>query len=227
MATTDDITKAAKSKGTETLPPPGHGRDEALRMRQDSLEREIEEMARVRFMEAIDPSKFTHLDNEIAAYAHAGATIPHARPDRVYCWVEWNTRLPSDHGQHVMSKQSEGWELVHENDPDASGVTPCTITPEGHIRWGSCVLMSCDRTRYIHVQAMHRARQMMIEGQHMNASTLVELGEKYGVTVHTDLPPETIRRAQQQHRIRQQHQAAWSRIDQRLRNGTAHVPSAH
>lgn len=222
MATTEEIKQAAKAKGTESLPPAGYGRNETLRMRQDDLDREIEERSNALFLAAIDPAKFGHIDNEIAQYAQRDGAVPHARPDYKYCWVEYNQRNPSDHGQHLLANQQEGWECVHEGDDDAQGVAPVTETPEGYLRWGSVILMRIQRDRYVTIQATRRARQKLIEGQHMDASHIVELGHRYGVEIHTSLPPETIQRAKMQHRMKLTQQQAWQRIDRKLRDGTAH-----
>ena len=218
MSSPEEILKASKLKGTETLPPAGHGRREALVRRQVALEQEIEERASISFLHAIDPAKFGHIDNEIAQLALDGSDVPNARDDYCYSWIEWNERSPSDHGQHLMRAQGVGYEFVHAADPDAKGMDKSRTTPDERVRWGTAVLMRIPRTRYIHLKVAALTRQKIIEGQHMNAKTLVEMGERYNVNVLTHLPAETMSRARMLYDI-QKRQSAMGRIDKQLRTG--------
>ena len=226
MATNEEIQKAADTPGTDALPAAGHGRREALLLRQARLDREIEERSEAIFIDAIDPAKFRSVDNEIAAFAMDGSDVPNQRADYAYCWVEWNERLPSDHGQHVEAAQFRGFEFVRKSDVEFKGLDRCRVTPEGYIRWGSTLLMRCPRDRFVQFQAMLRAQQKIRAGEHLQPTRIVELGEKYGVKVHTELSPEAIARARQQYDIQQRQQQAWKRIDRRLRDGLpGHFPA--
>lgn len=217
----------SETPAVQSLPAAGYGRREALRIRQENLDREIETRAVSEFMHAIDPSKFHSIDNEIAALYTDGSDVPNQRPDRCYCWVEWNERLPSDHGQHVQAKQSEGWKFVTKDMNDAQCIARAVITPEGYIRWGSTVLMWIERDRYVHIQALLNAHQKMIEGQQFSAPTLVAMGAKYGIDVRTELPPDVVSRAKAKYDAQVRQQRAWKNIDQQLRTGLpGHFPSS-
>ena len=61
----EDVEKAVKEKGEETLPPAGYERDEALKIRQDNLDEEAERLAEQMFLGAI-PEKYKEIDYEIA-----------------------------------------------------------------------------------------------------------------------------------------------------------------
>ncbi len=206
MATKDEIKEDAQSEGATKLAT-GHGRREAERMRQDTLDQKIDELSDKILLNSIDPSKM-ELDNEIAFVAHDASHIPNQRPDYHYCWVEWSQKNPSDHGQHVDFKLNEGWELVRKSDQEFDGLERCTTTPEGYIRWGSTVLCRVKLEVYIQIRARYLAIQKQRRGDAMNASRLLELGDKYGVKVFNHLDPFTLQRVQQRHNARKMAQAS-------------------
>lgn len=224
QSTEEKLNAAVKGKGPETLPPAGYLRQEALRRREDALQRQIEELSNKYLIHSIDPSKFTDLDPEIVQFALDGSDIPNRQPGYEYLWVEYNTRNPSDHGEHVTSALMVGYKLVTENDPEAKGLDHASFTGEGYIRWGSGLLARIPQERYITLRAKERADSRLRQGYHLDASKLVELSERHNVKIHTELPPEAIAHARQQYAMRQRQQKAWNRIDTRLREGTAHLP---
>jgi len=221
----EEVQAAVETQGTDTLPPAGHWRKEALIRRQAQLEQQIEEKANQMLVGAIDASKMD-IDPEIAFGAQDHSVIGNHKSDYHYTWVEWNERLPSDHGQHMEAARSMGYEPVRATDEDGrSAGDRFRITPEGWIRWGSCIYMRISRQRYITVMAMRRAEQMSRRGDEMNATRLVELGDRYGVKVHTNLPEDVMQRARQQHEsqkriaaIRLNNPFASAAIDRNLRN---------
>lgn len=227
----EEVEASLAQTGTESLPPAGHWRNEALKRRGDNLEATIEARAQQLFIESLDPSKMT-IDNEIA-YAHRDASaLQHAKVGYHYKWVEYSQSNPSDRGQHIDNARMIGYEPVREKDSDAKGLTDrCYITPEGYIRWGSTILMRIKEEVFIEHMALVKARAMRRRGDAMNAERLVELGDKYGVKVHTELSSEVMQRAQQRHQhmqrvmaVRSTNQQAMRNIDRRLRAGNAHLP---
>ena len=193
-------------------------------MRRDTLDRQIEEQAERLLLESIDPNKL-RVDREIA-WALDVSDVPHALDGFEYLLVEWNTRNPSDHGQHVEHARVMGWTPVRTDDPDGQGLERCQETPEHHIRWGSTILMRLPQTRYIELKARERLRLLQMQGKGTNAEHLVELGEKFGVPVHSELPEDIMRRARQRYQARQQvvnmqfnNPAATQAIDAQLRRG--------
>lgn len=227
MNKAEKLDAAVKGKGPESLPPLGYMRQEALKMREDNLNREIDELSDKLLLYSIDPSKLHDIDPEIAAVAYYDESdVPNAQPDRVYQWVEYSTRNPSDHGQHLTRAQSQGYKFITEHDPEAKGMHHCTFTSEGYLRWGSLLLMWIPRERYVNLRAISRRDAKQRRGEHLDATKLVELGDKYGVQVHTELPAEAMRQAKQQLAMRKRREAAIKRIDQRLRDGTAHLPGS-
>lgn len=237
MATKDDIQRAAaapvietrkrdvpnESPGTDALPPPGHGRDEVLRMRNDQLQELIEKKAEAKAFGLLDP-RVLQPDNEIAAGAHEMTDITNAKADRHYCWVECGIR--DTQTSHVHRKQMEGFRFVDADDPECPDVPR---NPSGHRRLGTAVLMWCPIERWIDIRSDEHALALRQRGDMNNGDRLLEIAQSHGVKVNVignwnQLSPEAQQMAYQRFAIQnREREKAYQRIDRQLRDGTAHL----
>jgi hypothetical protein len=237
VATPDEIKRAAEAPvtetrkadalgetlGTATLPPPGYGRDEALRMRQDRLQQLIQERGEQIAFGLLDPQHLK-VDAEIARYYADILAVAPTQPDRMYCWVE--TGIRDNRPEHVHHKQMQGWKFVTCEDPECPAVPR---TAEGYRRLGTTVLMWIDIERYVEIKAHEHAVALRQRGDMQSADRMVEVAARHGAQVKiienwNQLSPEARQLAEQRFSMRQrQLQRTWEHIDQELRGGTAHL----
>src|ERR1044071_2324428 len=133
MATKEEIQKAVESKGTDTLPPAGYGRDEALRRRSAMLEQAIDQASEQYLIASLDPALlqpdpyFLHHQDEMG--------IPHGDFEHYeYLWAETSHR-----GHHIDLAKRGGYEPVRKDDPD--GADFMQYSPEGYPLVGSTILL--------------------------------------------------------------------------------------
>lgn len=239
MASKDDIQQAAKAPvvetgkagpggetpGTESLPPPGYSRREVTRMRADRLQQLVEERAEQIAFGLLDPA-VNQIDPEIAYYYADILDIRHPHPERMYCWVE--TGKFNNHPEHVHNKQAQGWKFVNglEGDKECPSVP---MTPEGHRRIGTAVLMWISIERWVELRAHEHARYLRQRGDMSSADRMLEVAHKHGAQVKIienwgQLSSESRALAEQRFTQRQRVlQTARDRIDRELRAGTAHL----
>lgn len=237
MATKDEITRAANDTvtehrkkdapdsglGTDTLPPAGYGRQEALRMRHDRLQQLIQERGEQIAFGMVDPSKL-NVDPEIVRYYADILAVTNPQPNRQYCWVECGMR--DNHPEHVHNKQMQGWQFVNEDDPECPNVPR---SPMGHRRLGTAVLMWIDIERWVEIKAHEYAAALRQRGDMNSADRMLEAAQRHGMQVRiienwSQLSPESRALAEQRFTQRQRTlQQTRDRIDQELRNGTAHL----
>lgn len=215
----EEIKEAAESKGTETLPPKGWKRDEALKMRQDDLDAEAEELAARLLVGAID-EKYLSIDPHIA-YRHSFLEVTDKRDDMAYCWANYI----NDNGSQVMRKKMLGWETVTGTGTDSPECQDRDIiAADGTRQVGDVLLMRIPRDHAIVLKAQERADSLRRRAQYMNPEYLVELGTRYGLKVHTDLPDElkqTIERrsAARQRQAERTIQGAYRMLGRQLEGG--------
>ena len=237
MATPEDIRRAAEAPvtearerdtpgetpGTATLPPPGYGRNEVLRMRQDRLQQLIQERGEQIAFGLLDP-RHMKTDHEIARYYADIIAVTPAQPDRMYCWVETGVR--DNHPEHAHHKQIEGWKFVTAEDPECPAI-PRTV--EGYRRLGTTVLMWIDLERYVEIKAHEYAAALKQRGDMGSADRMLEVAARHGAQVRvienwSQLSPEARQLAEQRFAMRRRElERTWDHIDQELRGGTAHL----
>ena len=214
--------RSATTPGTTALPPPGHSRDEVLRMRQDHLQQLIQQRGEQIAFGLLDP-RHLKVDPDIARYYADILQVTPAKADRIYCWVE--TGLRNNHPEHVHHKQMQGWLFVLENDAECPDLPR---TPEGHRRLGTTVLMWLDIERYVELKAHEHAAALKQRGDINNADRMLDIAAKHGAQVKiienwNQLSPESRTIAEQRFSQRQRAlKQTWDHIDQELRGGTAH-----
>ena len=238
MASKDDILKAAsaavlegkgqdvpqgETTGTATLPPPGHSRNEVLRMRQDRLQQLIQERGEQMAFGVLDP-RTLDIDPEIARHYADILAVSHAKADRIYCWVE--TGKFNNHPEHVHHKQMQGWNFVGPDDPECPNIPR---SPEGYRKLGTTLLMWLDIEKYVNLRATEHASALRQRGDLGNADRMLEVAARHGASVNVienwgQLSPESRALAERRFALRQRSlQQAHQRIDQELRAGTAHL----
>lgn len=244
MATKDDITQAAhapvteiskkdaallasqqaqEGSGASTLPPAGYGRNEALRMRHDRLQKLIQERGEQIAFGLVDPNAL-RVDPDIARYYADILAVTPSNPDRMYCWVE--TGMRDNHPEHVHHKQMQGWDFVLRDDPECPHVPR---TPEGHRRLGTTKLMWISLERYVEIKAHEHAAALRQRGDLGSADRMLEIASRHGAQVKIienwgQLSPESRALAEQRFAMRtRQLEQARDHIDDQLRNGTAHL----
>jgi hypothetical protein len=176
------------------LPPPGHKRQETLKQRTDTLAEAAESQPIER--ERIDPKNFK-IDREIAAKIVDGALeVSNAQPGYKYCWA----RFGKGQMDQVQAKRSirvrdaEGtlyavWEVVSGDMPESRE----NRNVEGLRVIGDTLLMRALEDRYAAVEAYEaELRRRQQEGVNNN---LISKGERYGITVHTDVNSPVLQRA--------------------------------
>lgn len=238
MATKDQINEAAQAPvlevrkgdrpqgntpGTATLPPPGYGRQEVLKMRQDRLQQLIQERGEQIAFGLLDESKLK-VDPDIARYYADILAVSSPQPDRQYCWVE--TGIRDNHPEHVHNKQMQGWHFVLPEDPECPDVPR---TPQGYRRLGTTVLMWIELERWVEIKAHEYAAALRQRGDMASADRMLEVAQRHGAQVKvienwSQLSPESRQLAEQRFVQRQRSlEQAWNKIDQELRGGTAHL----
>lgn len=212
-----------ETPGVSTLPPPGHSRDEVLRMRRDQLQQLIQTRGEQIAFGLLDP-RHLKVDPDIARYYADILQVTPAQSDRIYCWVE--TGLRNNHPEHVHHKQMQGWNFVLGSDPECPHLPR---TPEGHRRLGTTVLMWLDIEHYVELKAHEHAAALKQRGDINNADRMLDIAARHGAQVKiienwNQLSPESRAMAEQRFSQRQrQLQRTWEHIDQELRGGTAHL----
>ena len=215
-STDAEIQAAAKAKGTDSLPPAGWKRDEALKLRKVSLEEEAEWLAEQMIVGEI-PDKFRELDREIVQKLDR-LDVEDKRNDMHYVWVNFQ----SDHGQHVERKKLLGYEVVSgagDDCPEAQGL----ITEDGTRRIGDVLLMRIPKERAVYIMAMHRKQSLERRGVLRNPEALAEMAYKHtggAIKVHTQLSDEHKRIAEQRVALRyQQMQRSFEQLGRKLEGG--------
>ena len=224
MATRQEIDKAVESKGTETLPPPGYGRQEAMRRRQAKLDKAIDELSEMDLIGSLDPSLldpdpyFLHQQDEMS--------VPQGDYEHYeYLWVETSHR-----GQHVDLAKRAGYKPVRKDDPD--GQDFMQYSPEGYPLVGSTILMKMPLEQYIKMRAKYLAEYKRRRGDVFSVDRMMEVSERYAqrtgkpaVKIIEHFSPEQIRNAQARSAFRKQRQQrdSWETIDTHLKEGTAHL----
>ena len=169
---TDDATQEqldqAAQQNEATLPPPGHERREEQKVREESLQQQIERMSSKMLSGQLDP-KSLEIVNEIASKTQH-LTVSGARPDCVYAWVSKNR-----YQQHIQALRPLGWEVVQGDDPEAlelKGQDGGTTRQLGDV-----ILMRIHRDRYIVIKAKEQAQTRQI--QRSSSAGLIEMGDRY------------------------------------------------
>src|SRR5262245_58672650 len=183
------VIKSQRGGGVETLPPPGDERREVLAARTDALEQEAEERADALELAPVDPKKLRP-EREILQHINE-LEVSSADPSLAYCWVQTGY-----YGRFIKMKVAQGWEVVQGDRPEAielKGVGADTTR-----RLGDVILMSIHLDRYIRLRRQEEARRQAQE--RAITSNLEELGAKAGITVHTDVPLDTLRRMEARNR---------------------------
>ncbi len=222
MATKEEIKHAVDTQGTETLPPPGYGRQEALRIRQVRLERAIEQASDLKLMGRLDPEALKP-DPYFLAH-HDEMSVPHGDFDSYeYLWVETSHR-----GHHVDLAKRAGYEPVRKDDPD--GKDFMQYTPEGYPIVGSAILFRIPLERYINLRAEQLTDYKVKRGDIFNVDKMMEISEKFAsrtgkpaIKIIDRFTPDQIRNAQQRAAVRRQRESSWEIINQHLTEGTAHL----
>lgn len=106
--------------------PPGHERDEALKVVADHLEERMETEAAEVGIEAIDTHKLDERDNEIMQHVGPGGSVPFtgALPQYKYAWVTHEQAVGEGTGRaairaiHAQLKNA-GYYPVQDMDPEA------------------------------------------------------------------------------------------------------------
>lgn len=129
-----------------SLPPPGHERDEALRMRQDELEEAAERLAEETGAIRIDERVFEP-DREIRfCLSKQASTIPSALDEYDYKYeFTGNGGLQINAAKSLVVNTSQGpinvgWQIVDRSMAEARGMEEF-IDVNGHIRIGDTILM--------------------------------------------------------------------------------------
>lgn len=222
MATKEEIQKSVESKGVDTLPPKGYGRDEALRLRQARLDRAIEQASELKFVGRLDPEAlkpqpyFQHHYDEMS--------VPHGDFEKYeYLWGETSHR-----GHHIDLLKRGGYEPVHKDNPDGEGFMQ--YTPEGYPQIGSTILFRIPLERYIEMRAEQLADYKTKRGDIFNVDRMLEISERFAartgkpsIKIVERFSPDQIRNAQARAAFRRQKQNQWDTIDQHLKEGTAHL----
>lgn len=164
----DKVRKVKKSDveagkvAVDPLPPAGAARKEELARRQGTLDEAADEAAsNPDAPMAIDPSKLEK-DPEAQKHISREGDIPvsNMQPGYTYCWVNHGFN-----GQFVRRKQTQGWQLVTGNMPeaqenaearDASGVV-------GPRRVVDVVLMRITYERYMDLTKRRQQKQRAME----------------------------------------------------------------
>jgi hypothetical protein len=216
MATKEEIAAAAAAKGTETLPPAGHGRDEALKLRAMTLEEEAEQLAEQMIVGEI-PEKFQRLDREIVQKLEQ-LDVSDKREDMHYVWVNF----VNDHGQHIERKKLVGFEVVTgtgEDCPEGHEL----LTADGTRQIGDVLLMRVPRTRAVFLKARERKIDLERRGVLRNPDALAEMAFKHTggrIKIHTQLSEEHKQIAERRVEMRYQRmQQAYTRLGQQLEGG--------
>jgi len=216
MATTEEIKAAAKAKGPDALPPAGHGRDEAMKMRGANLEEEAELLAEQMIIGEI-PDKFQKLDREIVQRLEQ-LDVTEKRDDMYYVWVNFQ----NEHGLHVERKKLLGFEIVSGRGEDC---------PEGHEMIGvdgtrvigDVILMRVPRTRAVFLKARERKADLERRGVLRNPEALAEMAFKHTggrIKIHTQLSEEHKQIAERRVEQRYRHmEMAYARLGQKLEGG--------
>ena len=176
------------------LPPPGHKRVEELKKRTDVLAEAAETQPIER--EPIDPKKFT-VDRELARLiVDGGLEVTNPQPGYRYAWVRFGKgQMDQVHYKRSMRvKDQDGniypvWEVVGGDMPESREQR----NVEGLRVVGDVLLMRALEERYAAIEAygaeMRRRQQEGVNNE------LIAKGEKYGITVHTDVNDPVLKRA--------------------------------
>lgn len=165
------------------LPPPGHERREALRQRDETLQREVERVGQTIVMGSIDP-KYMKIDAEIRSRT-SYLNVSHPKPGYVYAWVSKN-----NHNNHRQRLEAIGYETVQGDDPEClelrgtDGRGAGTGTPDTTRQLHDVILMRIKREYYVAYKAREHART--VQAQMASASTLLSMAAPYrnrGITV--------------------------------------------
>lgn len=220
--------EAARTPRGAELPPAGHGRDEVLRERADTLAEAAESTGRERFNPAkLDP--INEIASKIVGTSFNSLHVSGALADKVYCWV----RAYDDRGtykpQAVYAKQlqrvpdADGtprpcWEVVHGSMPEA---LECKSV-EGYRKLGDCILMRCDKDVYEAIRRLEDADRAERNGLGGTLGTTADmlaqskLRGSMAVTEFNNDPREEMRLRHMAHR----EQAMRGPVTQALKNGT-------
>ena len=209
------VTKQQAARRRVKLPPAGDARREELRRRGDQLTQQAEQAPQLEGG-AIDPRKF-NVDRELAARFNS-LEVSNQVDGYVYCWVRFGKGVMDDVGRKraLRVRDAEGhlcpvWEVVRGDMPEAREL----LDVQGFRVLGDVLLMRCRQELYDAVQAYEaELRRRQQEGVN---TTLRELGERHGVTVHTDLNDPVMKRALSHAHAQQ---VASNQVDRALREGT-------
>lgn len=180
-----------------TLPPEhignmsaGHERDEELKRRADALAQgaEVEDAAAP--SGSIDPSKFSHIDNEVAQGINLGtgrSNVSDLQPGYRYCWAPFADGYGHDaqisiRNTHSSLRNDEqgrptGWHVVQGDMPEGvksghKGAFRCAgSTMRG---WADCVFYRIKEEDYQRLMAKDRER---VRGQGLVEERFVALGD--------------------------------------------------
>ena len=169
---TEDLTEeqqtAAAEAATAGLPEAGHERREALKKREDDLQKQIEQMAGHMLSGTLNQEAL-EIDNEIAGKVQY-LRVSNPRPERVYMWASKNRSM-----QHIQLLKMLGWQIVQGDDQEALELQG--MEPGSHRSLGDVILMWIPRDRYIVLAARMRART--VERQRASAAGLIEMGDQF------------------------------------------------
>jgi hypothetical protein len=159
------------------LPPAGDERREVLKRRMDSLQEELETIAKELEVEGINPKTFQPDREAMQTMGMDGELeISHANANYQYVWV-WRDPYNRLAGRVVFAYKREGWEVVSGDMPEARD--RMAVTGE---RWAvDCLLMRMPKGRYEQIKAQERRRRLARETGVEQG--LLEQAERHGAKV--------------------------------------------
>ena len=193
--------KILKQFPNEELPPPGDARRDALKARQENLDREKEKFDSQVELEAMTPESMEVIP-EVAQQVHM-LRLRNPDPEYDYCWA--NCRAAN--GIKVDMKEVEGWEIVRSSHPESKGQR---IDEFGRCRVGDAVLMRLRKDASLALKRRDRAKRLAMQAG--VGSDLEALADKFGVNARPLTPQEMQRMAAKQ--------IAGQRFNQMLRTGS-------
>lgn len=178
--------EAASATPDAPLLPPGDAQREAKKKEFETLVQRATELRDELGIEAIDPHKLRHVDNEIAVFTDRphqldGSEVEGKLPNFAYKWEE----ARGNNGMSVEERKAEGWVVVDSSMPEERR----RISVDGTRRWGTTVLMRITKARYEALEVVDRRRRIArMEGV---SAAVLESAEKAGINVYEQSDPNT------------------------------------
>jgi len=161
------------------LPPAGDAQRDEKKRRLETLVAEATQLRDELGIEAIDPAKLRHVDNDIVGFANRGqhldgSEVEGALSAYVYKWEE----ARGNNGMAVEERKTEGWFIVDASMPEERR----RLSVDGTRRWGTTILMRITRERAEALDVVDRRRRIArLEGV---SATILEEAERKGVNVY-------------------------------------------